>query len=339
MKFSVGTFNVESLVTPGKAIYDNKKPRYTPQQYQAKIDWTKNQLLTMDADIIGFQEVFDERSLRDCISGTPYEHWHLFFGTREFNKGGNALLSKFPILSAQSIDEIPFVFDFFDSARTVTEHPNPISIPIKRFSRSLIRAEIQLRDDTIMIVYVAHLKSKHPILPDGLDRDKASYAELAKGSVRSLIRRGIESAGVRTLLSQDIDKDIKKPIVFVGDLNDTDTAVTNQIILGPPPFFRLEADERAAKWQYTFQDSVDIQARKSINNFHFTYIHNGHHESLDNIFVSNHFALLNQHAIGRVIDIRAYNDHVIDDTISFDRKPISVSDHGQVVMNVVLFER
>jgi predicted extracellular nuclease len=339
MKFSVATFNVENLITPNRPIYDALRPRFNVQEYPLKISWIKNQLLKINADIVGFQEIFEEQALRDCLVGTPFEKWHLFVANPTGTKPVNAILSRFPILTAEVIEDIPFVFDFFDENALAANLENKsILIPINRFSRGVLMAEIQLAPNISMLICVVHLKSKRPTLPEGISPDRASYVDAAKGKIRSLIRRGIESVGIREILSQQITKDETKPIVILGDLNDNDTAVTSQAILGEAPFHHLPVEEKINRWKHVFQNSKDVQARKSIENYHYTYIHNGHYESLDNIFISNHFAELNSKKIGRIIDVRLYNDHIIDKTISFDRKPFYVSDHGQVVANIELFE-
>ncbi|QHT70622.1 endonuclease/exonuclease/phosphatase family protein [Rhodocytophaga rosea] len=339
MKFSVATFNVENLITANRPIYEESHPRFTSQGYELKISWIKSQLLKMNADIIGFQEIFEEKALRDCLTGTTFENWHLFVAKPTGIRPVNAILSRFPILRAEVIEGIPFVFDFFDeNALDPNLESTPILIPINRFSRGVLMAEIQLTARISMLVCVVHLKSKRPTLPEGITPDSASYFEAAKGKIRSLIRRGIESAGIRQILSDEIAKNESKPIIILGDLNDNDTAVTSQAILGEPPFHQLPVEEKINRWKHVFQNSKDVQARKSIENYHYTYIHNGHYESLDNIFISNHFAELNTKKIGRIIDVRLYNDHIIDKTISSDRKPFYVTDHGQVVANINLFE-
>lgn len=338
MKFSVATFNVENLITPDRPIYDELRPRFNRQEYELKTTWIKNQLLKMNADIVGFQEIFEEQALRDCLLSTPFEKWHLFVANPTGIRPVNAILSRFPIVRAEVIEDIPFVFDFFDEhALAENLETTPIPIPIKQFSRGVLMAEIQLADRISILMYVVHLKSKRPTLPEGITLDTASYVDAAKGKIRSLIRRGIESAAIRQILSAEITKDESRPLIILGDLNDQDTAVTSQAILGEPPFHRLPVEEKIDRWKHVLQNSKDVQARKSIENYHYTYIHNGHYESLDNIFISNHFAELNSKKIGRIIDVRLYNDHIIDKTISFDRKPFYVSDHGQVVVNIDLF--
>lgn len=339
MKISIATFNVENLITAGKPIYDETRPHYNQDEYQKKTLWIRNQLLKMNAEIIGFQEIFEEQALRECLIGTPMANWHFFVANPTGKTPVNAVLSKFPIIKTEVIEDFPFVFDFFDEREiTAPLESAPVNIPLKKFSRGVLKAEIKINENVSVLVIVLHLKSKRPILADDIDRNTATYPELAKGSIRSLIRRGIESCGVRQILSDEINKDEAKPIFILGDLNDNDTAVTNQAILGEEPFRNLPLEIKIKKWKHVFQNCKDIQARKSIENYYYTYIHNGHYESLDNIFVSNHFAELNSKKIGRIIDVRLYNDHVIDDKTSMDKKPIHVCDHGQVVANIDLLQ-
>ncbi|MEI6950132.1 endonuclease/exonuclease/phosphatase family protein [Paraflavisolibacter sp. H34] len=340
MRFSIGTFNVENLVRANRPIYTEARARYSDGEYRDKVGWIRQQLVKMNADIVGFQEVFEEEALRDCLAESPFAQWHLAVASPTGKTPVNALLSRYPLTGVEVIREIPFAFQFFDEARLAPFLENgAVDIPIRNFSRSLLKAVVRLNEDVSVVVFVVHLKSKRPIYPEGTDMDSVSYPEMAQGAVRSLVRRGIEAAGIRALLSQEIDTDGQRPVVIIGDLNDNDTAVTSQSILGAPPFHKLPPEEKARRWKYVFQNCRDIQARKSLEHYHYTYIHNGHYESLDNIFVSNHFSDQNNDRLGRVIDLRLYNDHIIDKTVSRDRKPFYVSDHGQVVVNMVLQER
>lgn len=64
--FNIASFNVKNLIGADKEYY--KFQQYTPEEYAWKQDWLTDQLLTMDADIIGFQEIFEEDALRDVIA-------------------------------------------------------------------------------------------------------------------------------------------------------------------------------------------------------------------------------------------------------------------------------
>jgi predicted extracellular nuclease len=340
MKISIATFNVENLIGAGKPIYDEPRAHYSEEVYQQKTAWIRSQLLKMNADIIGFQEVFEEAAVRDCLKGTPMEHWSLALANPTGKGPVNALLSRYPILHTRVIDNLPSAFDFFDDRPSAgAGQATPVTtIPISQFSRGVLLAELSVRPGTTMLVGVVHLKSKRPILAVGAPRDMLSYAEMAKGSIRSLIRRGIEAAGVRQILSELINEHEAQPLIVLGDMNDSDTAVTSEAIIGQEPYRKLAPEIKIQRWKQVLQSCRDVQARKSMENVVYSYIHNGHYECLDNIFVSNHFADLNARKLGRVIDVRTYNDHVIDDKTSLDRKPAWVSDHGQIVANLELFD-
>ena len=335
MKLSIASFNAENLITAGKPIYDAPHPRFTPEQYRLKVDWMRSQLVKMNADIVGFQEVFEERALRDCLIGSPMSDWHLFVANPTGALPVNAILSRYPIEDVTVIDAMPSPFQFFDDRPTSAALDSvPVAIPMERFSRGVLIAKIAVSAQLTLCVMVLHLKSKRPTLARGTQRGDAGLPELARGAVRSLIRRGIEACGVRQLLSDMLARDEAMPICVLGDLNDSDSAVTSSVILGEEPHRSLSQEEKLLRWKQVLQNCRDVQARKSLENFHYTYIHNGHYESLDNIFVSNHFADANTRRVGRVVDVRLFNDHVIDSANSMDRKPLHVTDHGQVLVNI-----
>ena len=65
-RFTIASFNVKNLIGPDKEYY--KFQSYTPEEYAWKQDWLADQLLTMDADIVCFQEIFEEEALRNVIA-------------------------------------------------------------------------------------------------------------------------------------------------------------------------------------------------------------------------------------------------------------------------------
>lgn len=64
-EFTIASFNVKNLIDPEKEYY--KFQVYTPEEYAWKEDWMADQILTMDADIVGFQEVFEQAALEAVI--------------------------------------------------------------------------------------------------------------------------------------------------------------------------------------------------------------------------------------------------------------------------------
>ncbi len=64
-QFTIASFNVKNLIGAEKEYY--KFQTYTPEEFAWKLDWMADQLLTMNADIVGFQEIFEEDALRAVI--------------------------------------------------------------------------------------------------------------------------------------------------------------------------------------------------------------------------------------------------------------------------------
>lgn len=64
-RFTIASFNVKNLIGAEKEYY--RFQTYTPEEYAWKLDWMADQLLTMNADIVGFQEIFEEDALRAVV--------------------------------------------------------------------------------------------------------------------------------------------------------------------------------------------------------------------------------------------------------------------------------
>jgi predicted extracellular nuclease len=184
-------------------------------------------------------------------------------------------------------------------------------------------------------VFVVHLKSKRPILPDDVDRHDP--IEKAKGQARSLILRAAEATALRMLLMETL-QGRDHPVIVIGDMNDGGLAVTSQLISGEPPWRQLPSDRKKALWDVLLYHVRDIQARMSYRDYYYTHIHNGHYEGLDHIMVSQEFVAQNPANIGRVSYVSLLNDHLVDVTLSREGTPIWKSDHGQVVATIELRE-
>ena len=63
------TFNVFNLAPAGAKLYDNLVP-CTEAEFEAKVDWTARQIDLLDADVIGFQEIFSQAALKLALSRT-----------------------------------------------------------------------------------------------------------------------------------------------------------------------------------------------------------------------------------------------------------------------------
>lgn len=317
----VATFNLYNLTLPEKTFYGKRK--YTQEEFDKKKAWISRQLSSMDADIIGFQELFEEDALKEIIEEHPeYKHAEMAMGARKGGSPAVAIVSKYPIKSYTVFTEFP--------ERLEVEG---MEVPFHEFSRPILKAEIELRRDLVVTVFVAHLKSKRPLIPDNVDRHDP--LEISKGQARSLLLRASEANALRTILMDTLEYRTT-PVITLGDLNDTHTSVTNQIISGqaPPRYWALDLKKKL--WDILLYNVKDIQARQSSKDVYYTHIHNGHYESLDHIMVSQELVKENKNRVGRVVYVRVFNDHIVDQTFSNRKTNSWESDHAQVVATIEL---
>jgi predicted extracellular nuclease len=321
----VGTFNTYNLVLPGVIFYTNRK--YSKKEYNRKVNWLSGQLKRMDADIVGFQEVFNEAALQDVVSASGiYEGAEVLIAQQSYEEPQplTALVTRYPVLEQGSIADFP------SEARIENEGD---IVPIARFSKPVLWVKIKISDALVITVIVVHLKSKRPVFPNGADENDPKT--IAHGKAKALILRAAESYALRCILV-DMLRDTNKPVILLGDINDAVHAVTSDIIAGSPPWRYLPRDQKEPIWDVLLYNVKDLQARRSYRDVYYTHIFNGHYESLDHIFVSEEFVFPNPDHIAYVENAVVLNDHLIDETVSSEEIPNWQSDHGQVVTAIKL---
>ena len=319
----VGTFNLYNLVLPEVTYYETRQ--YNLETYNRKTAWISHQLEMMEADIIGFQELFHEEALREAIAATSsYQNSHVIAANPTGEKPAVALCSNLPVLGYKIYDQFP------PEAQLDMEGA---IVPITDFSRPVLAVDIELQDHLECTVFVVHLKSKRPIFPE--DVDKSDPVEKAKGQARALVRRAAEATALRSIL-MDTLKHRQRPVIVLGDLNDSALAVTTQIVSGDPPWEKLRFTQKEKIWDVLLYSAKDIHARQSYGDFYYTHIYNGHYDSLDHIFVSEELVAQNPDRVGKVSYVSIFNDHLIDETLSDDEVELWKSDHGQVVATIKL---
>jgi len=306
------TFNVFNLAPPGAKLYDNLLPS-TPEEYEAKLDWTARQIDLLDADVIGFQEIFSQAALREALARTRRyrDAVHVGFDPdpgAERLTPSVALVSRLP-LAAPGVAHQQF--------------PQGVAMPEgsrdgERFSRAVIHAAVVASPDCVIDVVVIHLKSKRPDYRNGDSGEDPQLYALA--CLRSLVRRGTEAVALRVLLSQ-LAKDNRRPRVVLGDFNDTADAVTTTIVMGNGNVL----GERLF-------DAYQLQQRQDhLRHVGFSIMHDSHYTTIDHILVSEEFNAALPNAIGEVVDVVYLNDHLVLELPE-------ASDHGQVLARIRLFD-
>lgn len=203
-RFTIASFNVKNLIGPDKEYY--RFQSYTPEEYAWKLDWMADQLLSMDADIVGFQEIFEEEALREVIGETdrrgseaneatvpdPSKRYHkkAIFRKLAYTPYSGAALAFAPNASdGEPGNRRPGLallsrFGFEGDPVFVQNLPEPLDIPmaalgggtgaghfrISRLSRPVLMARIPV-GGAVISVFNCHLKSKlgEFIRPEGAE--------------------------------------------------------------------------------------------------------------------------------------------------------------------------
>ena len=217
------TFNAFNLAPPGIRCYDNLEP-CTPEEYEAKLDWTAQQLDLLNADVIGFQEIFSQACLREVLARTRRYREAVHLG---FDPDPEA-----PRLtpSVALVSRLPLAGE----GRALALFPESVTMPPgsrdpDRFTRAPLHAEVELAPGIVVDVVVVHLKSRRPDYRNGDTFDDAQLYAMA--CLRSLVRRGTEAVGLRVFLSA-MARANKRPRVVLGDFNDVADSVTTAIVQG-----------------------------------------------------------------------------------------------------------
>ena len=306
------TFNVYNLAPPGQQLYDNLLPS-TPEEVEAKLNWTARQIDLLDADVIGFQEIFSQAALREALARTHKDRNAVHVGfdpdpAAERLTPSVALVSRLP-LAAPGVAHASF--------------PAGVAMPdgsrdAERFSRAVIHAAVVVAPDCTVDVVVVHLKSKRPDYRNGDNSEDPLLFGMA--CLRSLVRRGTEAVALRVLLTS-MAKENQRPQVVLGDFNDVADAVTTSIVLGG-----------GSAMSGRLFDACQLQTHQDhLRHVGFSMLNDGYYTTIDHILVSEEFNAALPNAIGEVVDVVYLNDHLV---LALPE----ASDHGQVMARIRLFD-
>ena len=247
-RIDVATFNTYNLVLPGVTYYETRK--YSKAQYVAKKTWIKHQIEQMHPDIIGFQEVFHKAALTEILVEIPgLAQAEVYMPAETGTNPCVALASRFPLENPSIIEEFPA-----SAHLSVNDQPAQVS----KFQRPIVRATVKIDNGTLdVIVFVVHLKSKRPMIDPGADPDDP--LQIALGSAKSLLMRVAEATALRHILVETM-RGNTTPVIVMGDINDSVTAVTSEIVSGTPPYKRLSAAKKAAIWDVLLYNVKDLQS-------------------------------------------------------------------------------
>ncbi|MEO1138229.1 MAG: endonuclease/exonuclease/phosphatase family protein [Pseudomonadota bacterium] len=196
-EFTIASFNVKNLIGADKEYYEFQT--YSPEEYAWKQDWMADQLLTLDADIVGFQEIFEEDALRSVLDETsararalnnaaipdkskryhrkaifrklavtPYDNASLAFAPNAADTGQPGKRRPgVAILSRLGFDGAPEVLQDLDAPLRIDFQPlrgmsgedDAGHYTLRRLSRPILKARIPVAGQSVT-VFNCHLKSK-----------------------------------------------------------------------------------------------------------------------------------------------------------------------------------
>jgi hypothetical protein len=273
-EFSIASFNVKNLIGPDQEYY--RFQQYTPEEHAWKTGWLAEQLQSMDADIVGFQEIFDESALRDVIAeadsegiasnanhipgpgkryrrkaifGTlayrPYTDAALAFaanvndGAPGQRRPGVAILSRLGFVGAPEI--IQDLTEPVDIDFGPMDGDGGGSFRLTRLSRPILKVRVPVGTHEVT-VFNCHLKSKLGayLRPDGApfapEADLTHYDPI--GRALGGARAAMRRMAEAWVLRRAIIAELQagNPVMALGDFNDGEHAVSSEIISGEDPF-------------------------------------------------------------------------------------------------------
>ncbi len=392
-QFTIASFNVKNLIEADQEYY--KYESYTPEEHAWKQAWLADQLLTMNADIVCFQEIFSEQSLRDVIAETDEmgaianaanipDRSKRYARKAIFRKLAHETYRDAAIAFAPNANDggpgerrpgvaILSRFGFAAPPEVLQDLPEPLNIPfadldgsdgghytIKRLSRPVLKAKVAVGGQVITI-FNCHLKSKLGELDKPTGAPFAPAADLvnydaagrAMGSLRAGLRRMAEAWVLRSEILKELEAG--NPVMVMGDFNDSENAVSSEIITGETPFKNYawmrrhdpahKGDRYTDKENEIIQEKVDrvrlhsaekLFVRKSLRDMVYTSAFGGVFESIDQILMSRHFHPDQADRIGEMEYFSVLNDHLTDG--SHPEAPYNklASDHGQIIAHMIL---
>lgn len=328
---SFATFNLYNLQLPGGITYgtapsipDTDEGR---EKYRRKIEWTATQIRRLDAEVIGFQELWARQALVDAFDAAGLTNEYDLVARDAPGRGRPQValaVRKDRHGNSQLLPGSGWESNFppgyrFDKVRETDGAAEEITITLSEFSRPVLKAEVQAEGGDpkppVVTVYVAHLKSKGPARVSFADPKPSileNYPNIAKSAL-SHVRRVVEAGALRAMLDAVMvsdDRDALSPVVLMGDLNDGTLSVTNELISDQPTYRVIEKSTAGRSSNKGLFSAEQLQQLRSFTSVYYTYIFRNKMESLDHIFVSEEFYDHSRKRRWSFREMEVFNDHV-----------------------------
>ncbi len=327
-RFSVATFNLYNLQLPGKHMNPGQKP-WTEGEFAIKIAWIAQQLHSIDADIIGLQEMWSRTAMERVLQAAGLtDQYDLLAEPATGSRIVCGALVRKGLLrgTPQWVDHFPPELRL-ESSGNDAQTPD-VRVTIPHFSRPVLNFQLALREQPPLTeVFVAHLKSK---LPERVSDEAWFKADPnafkphadAIGGALATVRRTAEATALRILLT-NVMKGTVTPVIVLGDLNDGQHSNTINIITEQPRYLVGDATGGTDIGLYTGQT---LQEYRDTRDVYYTHVHEDLRESLDHVLVSEQFYDNSKRRQWLFDGLVINNDHLNTE----DHKLNGSTDHGVV---------
>jgi hypothetical protein len=326
-RFSVATFNLYNLQLPNVPMHRGQ--RWSVDEFNAKVAWIGRQLLEIDADIVGLQELWSSTALERVVEAAGLDAIYDVVVPDSF---AGKIMCAALVRKGLLVGEPEWIADFPPRVRLESSSDDPqapaITIQLDGFSRPVLAFDVALRTKPPLTrVFVAHFKSKLPTRIDGEDwfDDGFKPHRTALGAALSTVRRTAEAAALRVILT-DVLKGTVTPVIVLGDLNDGQHSNTVNILTEQPRYLVGGSLGGVDNGLYTAQT---LQEYRDTRDVYYTHVHQDLRESLDHVLVSEQFYDNSRKRIWLFDGLSIYNDH-LNDSDPADHKRKGTGDHGIV---------
>ncbi len=325
---SFASFNLLNFHLPGQAIYGDTDG-WDQQIYQKKLDYTARTLTRLDADVIGFQELWAKDALQPALDNSALSDTHELLVPE--NHTDNKIVCAAAVRSDMLVNTPEWIEDFPEEfvLRSTGDDPQQpdISVSLEGFSRPVMHLQVRPdRRTPVIHVFVCHFKSRRPAQ---IWRERSWYQKdvhgphaNALGYAISTVRRTAEAAALRVLIT-NLTKKTDTPVVLIGDMNDGKASNTLNILSEQPTYLSPLSTGGGDNALYTAQT---MQEYRSIRDVYYTHVYKGQRESLDHILFSQEFYDNSKKRLWAFDEMLVQNDHLNHD----DHKESGSSDHGIV---------
>jgi endonuclease/exonuclease/phosphatase family metal-dependent hydrolase len=337
-RLRLASLNLQNLQLPHEAMHPRMKP-YSSSEYDKKVAWLGSMVQRLDADVLALQELWAPRALLHVFERCGLRDAYTLVMNGPATAKGTELAVALAVRKGCTVGAHQWVQQFPPECVLRKRQPPPpppgqppatdytMHFAVAHFARPLLRCEVRPPQGDPLLVYVVHLKSRLALDLDPEEWNDAAIARHARtlGVVLSTARRTAEAGALRVLMEQ-ATLPAARPLVVLGDVNDSLGSAVHAILTGNPPWqpdTKVPASARPEAALYPVSAFVDPRGPAGLRP---TYVCDGRYDALDHIFVSAHF---HPHARARqwgFRDLRVINDH-LDERGGEDAARV-LSDHG-----------